>query len=230
MCMHAHVMLIVILNRSTWFLFIPALYFVWIFFVELNTSYMIHLMLWFCDTLQKASLTKLRKVLRAIRRHFSDPPEKMLKNNAIDAILDSLDIDEAKLSCMVLNHANINEVLGYVLTKPFHINSTTVKAVSTIGDAVGSEEGEDERQQYKEVYENMYYLLSQVEETCASDKWPGFVLSKEGEEFVEQNVKLFKYDLVYNISRFESWQNLANLYDEVIHLTIFEISRPVVRF
>ena len=154
----------------------------------------------------------------------------MLKNNAIDAILDSLDIDEAKLSCMVLNHANINEVLGYVLTKPFHINSTTVKAVSTIGDAVGSEEGEDERQQYKEVYENMYYLLSQVEETCASDKWPGFVLSKEGEEFVEQNVKLFKYDLVYNISRFESWQNLANLYDEVIHLTIFEISRPVVRF
>lgn len=191
---------------------------------------MIHLMLWFCDTLQKASLTKLRKVLRAIRRHFSDPPEKMLKNNAIDAILDSLDIDEAKLSCMVLNHANINEVLGYVLTKPFHINSTTVKAVSTIGDAMEAKDREDDVQQYKEVYENMYYLLSQIEETCASDKWPGFVLSKEGEEFVEQNVKLFKYDLVYNISRFESWQNLANLYDEVIQLTILEISRPVVRF
>lgn len=49
----------------------------------------------------------------------------------------------------------------------------------------------------------------------ASDKWPGFVLTKEGEEFVEQNTVLFKYDLLYNPLRFESWQKLANIYDEV---------------
>ena len=50
----------------------------------------------------------------------------------------------------------------------------------------------------------------------ATDKWAGFVLTKEGEEFVEQNTKLFKYDLLYNPSRFESWQRLGNIYDEVI--------------
>lgn len=49
----------------------------------------------------------------------------------------------------------------------------------------------------------------------ATDKWPGFVLTKEGEEFVEQNAKLFKYDLMYNPLRFESWQRLGNIYDEV---------------
>lgn len=49
----------------------------------------------------------------------------------------------------------------------------------------------------------------------ATDKWAGFVLTKEGEEFVEHNSKLFKYDLLYNPLRFESWQRLANIYDEV---------------
>lgn len=49
----------------------------------------------------------------------------------------------------------------------------------------------------------------------ATDKWPGFVLTKEGEEFVQQNAKLFKYDLIYNPLRFESWQRLGNIYDEV---------------
>lgn len=66
-----------------------------------------------------------------------------------------------------------------------------------------------------EVYSNLYYLLAQSEEISATDKWPGFVLTKEGEEFVEQNARLFKYDLLYNPLRFESWQRLANLYDEV---------------
>lgn len=68
---------------------------------------------------------------------------------------------------------------------------------------------------YLEVYCNLYYLLGQSEEISASDKWAGFVLTKEGEEFVEQNAKLFKYDLLYNPMRFESWQRLANIYDEV---------------
>lgn len=54
------------------------------------------------------------------------------------------------------------------------------------------------------------------EEMSATDKCAGFVLNKEGEEFVEQNANLFKYDLMYNPHRFESWQRLANIYDEVI--------------
>lgn len=49
----------------------------------------------------------------------------------------------------------------------------------------------------------------------ATDKWAGFVLTKEGEEFVEHNANLFKYDLLYNPLHFESWQRLANIYDEV---------------
>lgn len=68
---------------------------------------------------------------------------------------------------------------------------------------------------YLEVYCNLYYFLALSEEMSATDKWPGFVLTKEGEEFVEQNAKLFKYDLMYNPLRFESWQRLGNIYDEV---------------
>lgn len=49
----------------------------------------------------------------------------------------------------------------------------------------------------------------------ASDKWPGFVLTKEGEEFVQTNSNFFKYDLCYNPMRFESWQRLAKVFDEV---------------
>lgn len=41
------------------------------------------------------------------------------------------------------------------------------------------------------------------------------MLTKEGEEFVENNANLFKYDLLYNPLRFESWKGLANIYDEV---------------
>jgi calcineurin-binding protein cabin-1 len=55
----------------------------------------------------------------------------------------------------------------------------------------------------------------------ATDKWPGFVLTREGEEFVQQNANLFKYDLLYNPLRFESWQRLANFYDEVKYVAVF---------
>lgn len=54
----------------------------------------------------------------------------------------------------------------------------------------------------------------------ATDKWPGFVLTKEGEEFVQHNSNLFKYDLLYNPLRFESWQRLANIYDEVKFIVV----------
>lgn len=68
---------------------------------------------------------------------------------------------------------------------------------------------------YLEVYSNLYYFLALSEEMSATDKWPGFVLTKEGEEFVQHNANLFKYDLLYNPLRFESWQRLGNIYDEV---------------
>jgi len=38
----------------------------------------------------------------------------------------------------------------------------------------------------------------------STDKWLRFVLTKEGEEFFQQNAKLFKYDLIHNPLRFES--------------------------
>jgi len=49
----------------------------------------------------------------------------------------------------------------------------------------------------------------------ASDKWPGFVLTKEGEDFVQTNANYFKYDLCYNSMRFDSWLKLAKILDEV---------------
>lgn len=67
-----------------------------------------------------------------------------------------------------------------------------------------------------DVYGNLYYLVAQSEEMSATDKWAGFVLTKEGEEFVQQTAKLFKYDLLFNPMRFDSWQRLATIYDEVM--------------
>lgn len=60
-----------------------------------------------------------------------------------------------------------------------------------------------------------YLPAAQVEDMSASDKWPGFVLTKEGEEFVQTNANYFKYDLCYNPMRFESWLKLAKTLDEV---------------
>lgn len=67
---------------------------------------------------------------------------------------------------------------------------------------------------YFEVYSNLYYFLALSEEMSATDKWTGFVLTKEGDDFVQQNANLFKYDLLYNPLRFESWQRMGNIYDE----------------
>lgn len=67
------------------------------------------------------------------------------------------------------------------------------------------------------MYSNLYYFIAQAEDTSATDKYAGFVLKKEGEEFVEQNANILKYDLLYNPLRFKSWQKLAHIYDEVIH-------------
>lgn len=199
----------------------------------------------------KACLVKLRKVLRAIRQHFPHPPEIVLENNTVDTILDGMDFDEGKLSCMVLNHVGIREILGYALRTPSYTTSilegqggggtfegSTMSPIDVIvGEKKGSQAVESHPNHmcddddsmksglYEEVHGNLYYLLTQVEETCASDKWPGFVFTKEGEEFVEQNARLFKYDLLYNFSRFESWHKLANLFDEEVDLMLNDGSK-----
>lgn len=43
-------------------------------------------------------MVKLRRVLRAIRKHFPHPPEDVLASNAIDKFLDDPDLCEDKLS------------------------------------------------------------------------------------------------------------------------------------
>lgn len=47
---------------------------------------------------QKTGLVKLRRVLRAIRKHFPQPPEEVLVGNAIDKFFDDPDLCEDKLS------------------------------------------------------------------------------------------------------------------------------------
>lgn len=48
--------------------------------------------------LQRTGLVKVRRVLRAIRKHFPQPPEDVLAGNAIDKFLDDLNLCEDKLS------------------------------------------------------------------------------------------------------------------------------------
>ncbi|KAJ7562157.1 hypothetical protein O6H91_03G056900 [Diphasiastrum complanatum] len=85
----------------------------------------------------------------------------------------------------------------------------------------------DDVEPYNEVYANLYYLLTQVEDMSTSDKWPGFVLTSEGEDFVEQNANLFKFDLLYNPLRFDSWKRLASIYDEEVDLMLNDGSKNV---
>lgn len=47
---------------------------------------------------QRTGLLKLRRVLRAIRKHFLQPPEDLLAGNPIDKFLDDPDLCEDKLS------------------------------------------------------------------------------------------------------------------------------------
>lgn len=60
---------------------------------------------------QKTGLVKLRRVLRAIRKHFPQPPEDVLTGNAIDKFLDDLDLCEDKLS----EEAGSDGYLGNIL-------------------------------------------------------------------------------------------------------------------
>ncbi|KAK4412567.1 Calcineurin-binding protein 1 [Sesamum alatum] len=162
----------------------------------------------------RTGLIKLRKVLRAIRKHFPQPPDTVLAGNAIDKFLDDPELCEDKLS----EEAGSEGFLDTMMKIMFADNEPTKQQNSS------SLESPDP---YLEVYRNLYYLLAQSEEMSATDKWAGFVLTKEGEEFVEHNANLFKYDLLYNPMRFESWQRLANIYDEEVDLLLNDGSKQI---
>ncbi|KAK6140741.1 hypothetical protein DH2020_025504 [Rehmannia glutinosa] len=162
----------------------------------------------------RTGLIKLRRVLRAIRKHFPKPPDNDLAGNAIDKFLDNPELCEDKLS----EEAGSEGFLDTMMKIMFSENEP-IKRQNT-----SSLESSDP---YLEVYRNLYYLLAQSEEMSATDKWAGFVLTKEGEEFVEHNANLFKYDLLYNPLRLESWQRLANMYDEEVDLLLNDGSKQI---
>ncbi|KAF9616019.1 hypothetical protein IFM89_027958 [Coptis chinensis] len=162
----------------------------------------------------RTGLIKLRRVLRAIRKHFQQPPEDMLRENSIDNFLDNPDLCEDK----IFEEAGADGFLEYIMSILFP-NGRSFK--HCMKPAIESCEP------YLEVYGNLYYYLAQAEETSATDKCSGFVLNIEGEEFVEQNANLLKYDLLLNPSRFESWQLLANIYDEEVDLLLNDGSKHI---
>ncbi|RZC50076.1 hypothetical protein C5167_018500 [Papaver somniferum] len=166
-----------------------------------------HYLLPYAKASSRAGLMKVRKVLRSIRKHFPQPPEEMLRENSLSNFFDNPDLCEEKL----IEEAGYDGFRDHVMKLIFPKGVNHKQSSTYIG---GSSEP------YAEVYGNLYYILAQAEEMSATDKWPGFVLTKEGEEFIEQNANLFKYDLLYNPLRFESWQKLANIYDEEVDLLL----------
>ncbi|XP_004245382.2 calcineurin-binding protein 1 [Solanum lycopersicum] len=162
----------------------------------------------------RTGLIKLRRVLRAIRKHFPQPPDDVLAGNAIDKFLDGPEMCEDKLSEEAGSSGFLESMTKILLPDPISLEQQ--KASSK-----GSSEP------YLEVYSNLYYLLALSEEMNATDKWAGFVLTKEGAEFVQQNAKLIKYDLIYNLLRLESWQKLANIYDEEVDLLLNDGSKQI---
>ncbi|KAJ0251943.1 Calcineurin-binding protein 1 [Hirschfeldia incana] len=161
----------------------------------------------------RTGLVKLRRVLRAIKKHFSQPPDDLLVGNVIDTFLDDPDLCEDKLSCEAGSEGFLETITNCVI----HSKTLSEYKVSLLHRS----------DPYLDVYRNLYYFLAQSEEVSASDKWPGFVLTKEGEEFVQQNANLFKYDLLYNPLRFESWEKLGNIYDEAIDLLLNDGSKHI---
>ncbi|KAL2940174.1 Calcineurin-binding protein 1 [Bienertia sinuspersici] len=161
----------------------------------------------------KTGLLKLRRVLRAIRKHFPQPPDDVLAANPIDKYLDDPKLCEDRLSEEAGSDGFLESIVKAIFLDTGVLNQKRI--------SVGSCEP------YMDVYGDLYYLLAQAEETSATDKWPGFVLTKEGEDYVEQSTNLSKYDLLFNPLRFESWQRLANIYDEEVDLLLNDGSKNI---
>ncbi|XWS70284.1 hypothetical protein CRYUN_Cryun03dG0034900 [Craigia yunnanensis] len=162
----------------------------------------------------RTGLVKLRRVLRTIRKHFPQPPGEILAGNIIDKFLDDPDLCEDKLSEMAGSEGYLEIIIKMLFPDGGSLKQYKASLFRS-------------SEPYLEVYSDLYYFLAQSEEMNATDKWPGFVLTKEGEEFVQQNANLFKYDLLYNPLRFESWQRLANIYDEEVDLLLNDGSKHI---
>ncbi|RRT85444.1 hypothetical protein B296_00007914 [Ensete ventricosum] len=108
-----------------------------------------------------AKALSLRRVLRAIRKHFPQPPDDMLSENAIDKFLDGPDLWEDKLREV----SGPNEGQELVTTILSNARGPETHKKSSV---VSSE-------QYLEVYGNLYYLIAQAEEISAIDKYAGFM-------------------------------------------------------
>ncbi|OEL37163.1 hypothetical protein BAE44_0001817 [Dichanthelium oligosanthes] len=168
----------------------------------------------YAKALSKTGLVKLRRVLRAIRKHFLQPPYDLLVNNPIDNFLDGPDSCEKVLSEICESNGSREAILNVLF--PGERGYEAFKKLSTASS-----------EPYSDVYGNLYYYIAQAEDISATDKHAGFVLKKEGEEFVEQSANIFKYDLLYNPLRFESWQKLSNLYDEEVDLLLNDGSKHI---
>uniref|UniRef100_K4A4Q4 Uncharacterized protein n=1 Tax=Setaria italica TaxID=4555 RepID=K4A4Q4_SETIT len=168
----------------------------------------------YAKALSKTGLVKLRRVLRAIRKHFPQPPYDLLVNNPIDNFLDGPDSCEKILSEICESNGSREAILNVLF--PGERGYEAFKKLSTASS-----------EPYSDVYGNLYYYIAQAEDISATDKHAGFVLKKEGEEFVEQSANIFKYDLLYNPLRFESWQKLSNLYDEEVDLLLNDGSKHI---
>ncbi|KAL5683471.1 hypothetical protein ACJX0J_009856, partial [Zea mays] len=168
----------------------------------------------YAKALSKTGLVKLRRVLRAIRKHFPQPPYDLFVNNPIDNFLDGPDSCEKILSEICESNESREAILNVLF--PGERGYEAFKKLSTASS-----------EPYSDVYENLYYFIAQAEDISATDKHTGFVLKKEGEEFVEQSANIFKYDLLYNPLRFESWQKLSNLYDEEVDLLLNDGSKHI---
>ncbi|KAK9077678.1 hypothetical protein SSX86_006015 [Deinandra increscens subsp. villosa] len=161
----------------------------------------------------RTGLVKLRRVLRAIRKHFPQPPDYMLDGNTIEKFLDDPNLCENKLSEEAGSDGFQDTIMKFIYQDTAVLKQQPTNVESS--------------EPYMDVYRNLYYLLAQSEEMSATDKWAGFVLTKEGEEFVQQAATLFEYDLLFNPSRFESWQSLATIYDEEVDLLLNDGSKQI---
>ncbi|VAI01133.1 unnamed protein product [Triticum turgidum subsp. durum] len=168
----------------------------------------------YAKELSKTGLVKLRRVLRAIRKHFPQPPSEILVNNPLDNFLDGTDSCEKTLCEIYDTHGSREAVLNVLF--PGETGYEAFKKLSA-----------DSSEPYSDVYGSLYHYIAEAEDTSPSDKYTGFVLKKEGGEFVEQSANLFKYDLLYNPLRFESWQRLSSLYDEEVDLLLNDGSKHI---
>lgn len=77
-------------------------------------------------------MTKLRRVLRAIRKHFPQPPDNVMAGSAIDKFLDNSEICEDKLSEVAGTDGFLDTMMKIVFSQnePFNQQNTSTERYS----------------------------------------------------------------------------------------------------